>query len=500
MRICTVNEIKGGRVKKFFSIIIILLLLVFGLWASATYWFGLKAETQYRNFLQQASSGQALLKLENASYQRGLFESKARTLVEITGSAGPDGVSRPIRLTLDHDITHGPFSFSRPVHGKVPFTPLMAIIESKLVPGGEDQSQLAEFTTRVPELASARDYTVVNLDGSGQEHLTIPGFQRTLGNKDQTAVACKGLSLQIDFTGDLKGIRGSLHVPGLEIVEKDIRLNIHEVEAAFDSGEGAAGLALGDASFDMASFEMTSKRDSYPATFLIEALGVRTSSRASGDVIKLSVAVKAGRLRIGEDPCGPAIFEMELRNLDAPSLAKLQRLVRERQTHHPARTSRDATQLAMITAFGDILPGLLSKSPELEVRQLDIKTALGDFSGMARISFNGSQLDSGFNLLVAAKALAAEAEFKAGERLLHDILWKLMKEKIIGQRRTLQGPAPNDEETSAIASAHADEQIEALRAQNLLVKDDGRYGVRATYKAGELVLNGRPLSLLDLLQ
>jgi uncharacterized protein YdgA (DUF945 family) len=484
-------------VKRFFSIVVILLVLVSGLRVGAGYWFGLKTEEQYHDFLREASQWQ-YLKLVNESYNRGLFESNARTLVEIQHPAGSAGDNQPIRLTLTQAITHGPFSTSTP-DGKWQFRPFMAFIETRLVLGPEAQSRIAEVYAQIPELASVRAYTVIHLDGGGEEHFTIPPFQHTLGQEDKVAVAWKGLSLKVDFSADLKRFTGVLSFPGLEVVAKDISLKIEAVKSSFDSHEGISGLTLGEASFDVGVIDLAAKPGTGSPALLVRAFNARTSSRAAGDEVNLRVALTADQIRVNENQYGPGIFEMEFRNLDAPSLARLQQTLREQQTAH-AHQSPEAAQMAMLAGLGEILPGLLRKSPELEIRQLDLKTSLGDFSGKAKVAFDGKQPGSTQNLLALATAIAAQAEFTVGDRLLRHMVSSIMKENFIEQRKEQQGASPGEQERDAIASAEVSEQLKALTAQNILVKDNGTYRASLSYKAGQLVLNGRPLSLQDLMR
>jgi len=55
------------------SILILLVLVIMGLWAGFTYWFGMKAEQQYHALLEHASQGQ-YAKFVNESYRRGFFD------------------------------------------------------------------------------------------------------------------------------------------------------------------------------------------------------------------------------------------------------------------------------------------------------------------------------------------------------------------------------------------------------------------------------------------
>ena len=249
--------------KKLFSIVILLFVLLAGVWVSVTYWFGLKTEEQYHSLLRQASQWQ-YFKIVNESYSRGLFESKARTVVEIDRPPGTSVDNQPIRLTLAQNIMHGPFPSTTTPGGKRLLKPVMATIETSPVLGPEAQSRLAELYAQIPELASVRDYTVIYLKGNGEEQLTIPPFQRTLGKEEKVAVDWQGLSLQVNFTADLKGFTGALSIPGLKAVTEDLNLRIEEVKCGFDSHEGISGLALGDASFEVGSLNIVARQDAEP--------------------------------------------------------------------------------------------------------------------------------------------------------------------------------------------------------------------------------------------
>ena len=50
------------------------------------------------------------------------------------------------------------------------------------------------------------------------------------------------------------------------------------------------------------------------------------------------------------------------------------------------------------------------------------------------------------------------------------------------------------------AEAMSSELLQNLEAQNLVVHSNGKYSVSASYEPGKIVLNGRPVSLQDLMQ
>ena len=484
--------------KKTFSIVVLILLLVLGLWGGTTYWFGIKTEEQYRALLQQASELQHF-KFVNESYSRGFFTSTARTVIEFQPPAGAAAENQSMQLILTHDITHGPFPLSKSPAREWQFKPVMAIVETGIVLSPETQRSLAGIYAQIPEIASMRDYTVITLDGNGEENLLIPAFQHTFGNEEKVAVDWKGLSLRVNFTANLKGYSGTLSVPGLEAVGKDLHLRINDVKSAFDSHENPSGFSLGEASFDLAHLEFVDKKETPPQAFLLRGFNANTSSKATGDNINILVAIRVDQIKLDETRQGSGVFEMEFRNLDAASLARLEQTVRSQQTH-PPQQSPEAVQMMMLARYMEILPGLLKKSPEIEIRRLDVKTTEGDFTGKAKIAFDGTKPEATENLLMLANAITAQAEFKVGERLLRRAATETMKDNIVTEWKEQRGATPSDEEISATASPRIDEQLKALQAQGIIVRENGNCRASARYEAGEIVLNGRPLSLQDLMK
>ena len=280
---------------------------------------------------------------------------------------------------------------------------------------------------------------------------------------------------------------------------KEGDLRIQEVKSAFDYQEGISGLSLGDASFNVAGMEFVDKQGDAPHAFVIRAFNINTSNKASGENLNCVVGIRTEQVKVGEAQYGPGIFELELRNLDAASIARLQQAIRELQTQQP-QPSVEQMQTMMLAKYGEILPGLLKKSPELEITQLQVKTSQGDFTGKAKIAFDGTKADSMQNLLALATALTAQAEFKVAEGLLHSVAATIMKESIVEESKGEQGGTPSDQEVKKLATARLDEQLNALVAQNILVKGNDNYQASASYKAGAIVLNGRPLSLQNLLR
>ncbi|HBD08058.1 MAG TPA: hypothetical protein DCZ69_07325 [Syntrophobacteraceae bacterium] len=491
--------------KKGIIAIVVLLVLVVCLWGGATYYFGMKTEQQYQTLLQKASQSRYFT-FVNQSYERGFLGSKARTVMEVHSVPGAAADNQTIKITLDQAITHGPFPIGKSGNGESQFKPVMAVVDTKFVPSPDAQGQFKELTAQVPEIGAIRDTTTLYLDGNGVEYFVVPAFKRTFGDEEKVTVDWKGLTLQVNFSNDFKGFKGSLNIPGLVVEGKDGDLKVKDVNSTFNFAEGISGLSLGDASFTLAELGFAEKKDAKPVTFSLRGFNASTSNKASGDVVNSMLTVRTDQMKLEDVQYGPGNFELEFRNLDAAMLAKLQKMLRETEAQ-PKPQSDEASEMMNLAKYGEILAGLLKKSPEIELKRLDLKTSEGDFTGNAKISFDGTKAGPDFNVIGLAGAIAAQADCRVGERLLHRILTPIMKDRIISEikeRAAEDDPQaepelPDEKELNALVASAIEEQLNALMQQGILQKGNGEYRSTASYKAGQIVLNGRPLSLQELL-
>lgn len=491
------------------SILILLVLVIMGLWAGFTYWFGMKAEQQYHALLEHASQGQ-YAKFVNESYRRGFMDSQAQTILEIQLPMGPNGEIQSYKVPLIQDITHGPFPISGLGESESRWQPVMAVIETRLAPGSELESHFTRLWSQFPELATLRDYSVLYLDGKGRERLMMPPFQRTFGPDEPVAVNWKGLSLQVDFANDLKDFSGSLSMPGMEARSKELTLQLGEVKLAFTANEGISGLWLGEGSFSLVSLEVTLDQDTEPQSLQLQGFSVNTATSATGDNINSQLGIRTELLKFDEHRYGPGNFEIEFRNFDAPALARLQESLRE-ETGQAGQPPATTDQMKMLARYMEILPALLKKSPEIEIKQLTLKTSLGDLTGTARLAFDGTKAGAVNDFMALITGLTVQVDVKIGEGLLRNALTGIMEAEVLAELEELETEIPNEEseelastlpgeeEIRALVAERIDEQLAALTEQKILVKEDRTFSAKASYEGGQITLNGRPLSLQDLI-
>jgi uncharacterized protein YdgA (DUF945 family) len=421
--------------KKVISIVIVLFFLAAASFAGTVFWFSLQTEQQYQDILEQTSQ-LGYIHLANESYDRGFLRSKARTAVKIRDLSG--GLSANARkdreelvgFTLVHDIRHGPLPLGESPYGKTQLKPVLAIIETRIELSPETQVKLKKIFNELPEIASMKNYTTLSLGGDGEMRLVIPAFHQTVGKDEKVAVNWKGLTANMAFTADLKKFTGSLSAPGLDAVGDDGHLGINDLASTFDIHEGIKGLFLGDVSFDLAHLEFAEKKNGEGKRFSMDGLKMRTSSQAVTDTINYSMTVRIDRAMTHDTQYGPGGCELELRKLDAASLAKLQQVFQELQAQFPHRSVEEINQM-MLAKYTEILPELVKKSPEIEITRLSLKTPDGDFLGKAKIVLDGTNAAAINNPLFLLSAVTAHAEFTVTDRLFQRIQETSHRKEII---------------------------------------------------------------------
>jgi uncharacterized protein YdgA (DUF945 family) len=490
-------------VKRIIAIVIGLLFVGAVLLGATAYWFGAQAEKEYRALLQQGSQ-LGVVKLTTESYQRGLFSSTARTLVAIgePAAAGGDagkGATEPVRFTLVHDIKHGPIVLSLAPGEKRPGKLMLGMIVTRVALSPEIQNQVQELLGKPLDLVPLENTTTFYLGGNGESRFVIPAFHQVVGKDEKVTINWDGLTSEVTFTAGFTGMTGKLSAPGLEVVGNDGVFKMKGMASTLDFHEGVAGLFLGKGDFTVAQIELAEQKKEGSERYSLHSFKLESSSQAAGDIVNTSLTMRAERAAAGDTPYGPGVFVLEMRKIDAASLAKLQQLARQAQGQGGQSSQGDQGQLVLAQAM-EIFAGLLKKSPEIEINQLSVKTGKGELLGKAKIVFDGNKGVSFDNPLTLLNAVSAQAEASVDEALLMDIVEAIQRSELSGAAGADDGPEDSEEDMRTQAQAMASELLQNLEAQNLIVHANGKYSASASYEPGKVVLNGRPVPLQELMQ
>jgi uncharacterized protein YdgA (DUF945 family) len=490
--------------KRVVGSVLVLVLVVLAAWGGLSYWFGLQTEREYRNFMQQASDWKDF-KLTSTEYRRGIFTSQATATLELIQAPSPpnqdlqrEQEKTPFRLLLAHQITHGPVPLGRlPQAGSI-LHPALAVVETKMSLDPQMKELLKDI--KLPEGAppSMDVSTILHWGGKGDTHVLVHSFQGELGDDPKVAIDFAGLKGQFQFTPGFKQVDGTFSTERFSgsIARKSV-LQMKGMRCSFHQTEGTHGIYLGDVAYDVDLVELKNQDAARAdADFSIQGIKVKAVAQESDHDLSSSGTISVDRLVLKEGAFKSAVFELELRKLDARVLSEFQDTVQKLQRDSAGTEALpDQTLAALLT----ILPKLLKSSPEVEIKQLGFESEDGDVRANALLKVDGRKIQGSLNLPALLDAAELDLAVSAAEGTLVRLL------KSFEQRSESGADGGTGEDRSARTKrdkeieAEIRAQLGALAAQNLLVLEKGVYRMSARYAKGQVTLNGRPIRLDQLL-
>ncbi|MHC1727710.1 MAG: YdgA family protein [Syntrophobacteraceae bacterium] len=459
--------------------------LVLGVYAGLSYWVGMQAEQQYNLLLTQISRAD-YLDASKKVYERGIFRSKAETKVVMKQPEHGE----LLEFGIVHSIHHGPLAFVSNPHLKGTIQPVLALIWTHLSPGAENSEQLRKILDTIPELGASEFLTVLSLDGSGASYLDVPPFTKKFAGQQEgvTDVEWGGFSFRADFEVYLDEMSGTFSAPLLEIAENEERFRIRELKGEFNSHQGIRAVNVGSASVSVGSIELIDKR-SGSIPFLLQAPGFHAAAVVAGETINSSLRIEFERVTAANEAFGPFIFEFEARKLDPDALSRIPQLA----TDISGKLQGSSDIKGVLSQFySGLLIDLLARSPEFELKRLEIRTGKGDLTGKAKLAFAGS--GPAGNIFALLQSVSASVDLSISEALFFFVAERAMRAEAAPGASNPGDPEKSD----ALARQNARELSDLLLSQNLMVREDGSLKSSAAYKQGRLTLNGRKIQAADL--
>ncbi|MDR3568867.1 MAG: YdgA family protein [Syntrophobacteraceae bacterium] len=459
--------------KKTVAIVVSVLLALALCYVGVSYWIGGRA-LQFHDQSIARINGSKGLKAEVLSYKRGLFSSRA--LTKLTLVLPRQG--REISIDLVDTIYHGPFVFLRDPRLKGGLRPVMAVIRTSLEPGGAD---MGKALRQIPELASSEALTVLSINGDAVSYFGIPSFQHEFKDAkgEQMEVKWGGLSGKFHFDAQAAAAVCTCDCPSLLVTGKNRKLQIAGVRGQFDSHAGIKGISVGSSHFSIGSIEAVENGQS---AFTLASLGLKTKSMVEGDKINGSIRLGFGKLNAGGLGVGPFSMDFEARKLDASVLARFEKLAPALQREEMGND--EAAKAQMRGLFAKMAADLLAGRPELEIKQLNLRTDKGDLTGKARLGFDGDGKEFSRNILALLTSVNANAQLSVSQALFYFIAQNAIQ-------KNRQGAEDQSKDSAGQLAAR-------LLAAKYITADSGAFTSSAAFKHGVLTVNGHRLGFSNL--
>jgi uncharacterized protein YdgA (DUF945 family) len=343
----------------------------------------------------------------------------------------------------------------------------VARVDTQLELDKETQSEISAALGLMPPVTVS---TLIRASGIGESLVTIPAqrIASRLGEEEGGgwALEWKGLRGSAVYTTDFGHVTANIQSAGFEGGNSISGVSLQDLTWNADLMRDASGLLLGEVKTWIGSLRLVSVAEESPGIEFDHWATTQTSTVESGG-FSSSLRARVQAIRYGEEVYGPGEIEFALRDLDAATLARLQ----NDGLFGPVSSESEAVQWISAES-GTMHPrwlDLLSRSPQLELRQLRLTTPSGDVEARARIELDGRRPELLRNPITMPLAFAARVEFGCPAEVL------------AGLYRT-----------------HPD-RLEALREDGWVLLEGDRYRSSWQLERGSLTVNGLPKTLGDLI-
>ena len=443
-----------------------------GAWAAAPFVTGMWAERAFRTNLENLS-GHPQVDIEVTAYSRHYLGAEAES--RLTLKAPED----TLRIRLHHDIEHGP-TFSLPALARITTTPAIA----------EDQAKVAAYY--FGDQAPLKSQVRIGLTGAQHATFSSPAYHGALHNDRSVDVDWQGLSGEAEVSAGQDRVTLALTAPGLEVSGQEGSMAMQGLSARSRMRKQAEHLWLGESDLGLEQLTMDLPNRKDGGRIQAQVAGIKGDSAITegkaADLLRVDLGWGFEKATVDSRHFKDGALAMELHNIDRAAYRELQ----ERATN---LQSADLTQEQLadqnLALLQELLPRFLGRSPTLKVTRLQLETDDGRMQGTARAAYRGDREVEALpaNPALMLQRLNAHARLTLDKPLLMAVLKATAENKLAGKDNI--GP----EQAKRMAPRVAQMRLGMLQGMNILVAEDGKYSVEASWEEGSVTVNGRPLGM-----
>jgi len=464
------------------------------IWTGAAWFTGKQLESHMDEMLQNANAQlnayapNSRLTLSYQDYQRGVFSSKTKLVVQASSQTNDNPLLKPGQsIVLNETIDHGPFPFAQLKRGSL--IPSMASVHTELE-NTDAVKKLFELTNG-KSLVNAD--TRVGYSGATNTDLNLLAVDY---NNPQTGdrLATNGgtLNISADSKGDkvsLDGDFSSIAVTSKNQVELPVLFTLNGLKLSGDTHLSPEGVRVGDQSISLDKLDASINGQE---GLSLEKLKTTSSFDNKEGKIGGQLDVDVDKITLQKQPFGEAKLAMKFAQFDAQAVkafsdtynAQMQDLLNQPGVaEDPIRY-----QASVQTILRNNLPTLLKGSPTLSIAPLSWKNDKGESTFNLNVGFNDPATVSG-----EAQSLGA-----AVDRVLKTLDGKLainmpMATETMRHVGLAEGYQGDD------AQKLADQQVKGLSAMGqmfrLTQQQDDNIVTSLQYGNGQVTMNGDKMTL-----
>ncbi|WP_343553575.1 YdgA family protein [Pantoea sp.] len=464
------------------------------IWTGASWFTGKQLESHMDEMLQNANAQlnayapNSRLTLSYQDYQRGVFSSKTKLVVQASSQTNDNPLLKPGQsIVLNETIDHGPFPFAQLKRGIL--IPSMASVHSELE-NTDAVKKLFELTDG-KSLVTAD--TRVGYNGATATALNLLAVDyNNAQTGDRLATNGGTLNISADNKGDkvsLDGDFSSIAVTSKNQVDMPVLFTLNGLKLSGDTHLSPEGVRVGDQSI---SLDKLNASINGQEGLSLENLKTTSSFDNKDGKIGGQLDVNADKITLQKQPFGQAKLAMKFAQFDAQAVkafsdtynTQMQDLLNQPGVaEDPIRY-----QASVQTILRNNLPTLLKGSPTLSIAPLSWKNDKGESTFNLNVGFNDPTTVTG-----EAQNLGA-----AVDRVLKSLDGKLtinmpMATETMRNVGLAEGYQGDD------AQKLADQQVKGLAAMGqmfrLTQQQNDNIVTSLQYGNGQVTMNGDKMTL-----
>jgi len=346
-----------------------------------------------------------------------------------------------------------------------------------------------------PEDYPATLKTVVALDGAMTSRLDLSAKQFDIDSGDATI---EFLGLQGTLISDRTFSRSEVDIssPGARVAESGNEvLNVGQMSLKSNARRGVEGLMLGSGELQLE--HIRANETGSGQLFDIEEIALSATSHAEGQQVAASMTTQLKSVKAAGREYGRSELTFSMGNLYAPVLLKIQEALNEIRSQN---IDPQMQGVAVMSTLVTQAPLLLKHDPKLAIDRLYVETPEGPIDDALTVQAKGmtwDDLQGGFGFL---QKLVADATLSLPETLFKQLSALQVERQItrqveMRQRLDEEFTPPGPVELKRMIDRASEQQLTALLAQKLLVREGKQLASKAQFDKGKLTVNG---NLLDL--
>ncbi len=447
--------------------------------------FGFLVEKGLRQQIEAAPK-QYGMTIELKDFKRRWFSSDAKLYWKwyIPAHLTQNQLGQTVTVSPQHfekefniKIFHGPLI----IHDKKPFIGVGFAETTLNWPLLNDGPKKEDFDTKsiFPEIKLSMAFNFLL-----QNHWTtqVPAFD-LIGKNNGDEIKWLGLDLKSRIDRNLEHLQGKIDFAGIALHKFGMTFDVNDLNTNYRLNRDNSGVYTGNVDIDLK--QMGAKgipsHEWQLSNFMLKA-----SSSVNLEHFSTNAVARLKSLDLNGIKQGPFDVDLQIRKINAKTLAKIHQVLQQNQNASPSFRSRGF--MAVLSS----IPELLKYGLEVELKKLNLNLAKGQMSMNMNLSLPAEVSNAATWNFQRLQSLEGDLNITVSQSLFKDWILDMLKHQLATADLALDDEQTAAQDIDAIASKRTDDKIAALANQGVLQQQAQDYLMHIKLHQGQWTVNDLP--------